>query len=834
MSAPPMPLISDGEVLRALSVYCPWDRFEIRVLTPNGVFSGVFDDAALVAPELARIAASRPTGVYCMPNPLVDSVEVTNHLLRGASIGDAQIARRAWLLLDVDPVRPSKTNATDQEKSAAHRVHTAIYELLTVAHGWPDYILADSGNGHHGLIPTDLPVDSPLVRRLLNALAAKFDTPEAHVDKSVHNPARIWKLPGTRACKASATVDRPQRMARLVQVPAVLQAVTAAQIEEVIEALGGGPLQLEARPKPSPTRPADDAWTAAKEAYKRDKTPSDWPDARPGTCPTCHHNECFKLVRGSSDRWICLSDDHAARSGGCGQPNKSGFGWGGDIIDIHKTQTGKTDVELLREAGYWPDRMADDPVVREIALELQAVQKERAPAKTEKPKKVATSDNEQEGLERGSEVELSEKAAEAFVGPGGVGLVYDEGSFHQWNGQIWDRVHRVAIANRIASWDGALVTPDEDSPGKPRTLMLSQKAIKGSVERLSELQMQERYFGTAPDGVAFRNGFVRVNEFGEVLLEPHQPGQRQRSIIDQDYVPGAVPELYLKHLEACWDGCDDILERARFFGEFIGAALIGIATKFELALVLLGSGSNGKSTALRPIRALFPANAVGSVAIHDWGKEYYRARLVGRRLNIVTEMPDTEIMNSEAVKAIISGEPIEARRPYEPPFEFEAKAAHILAANELPPVRDTSAGQWRRLSILTFPNVFSGDSREIDHSSKLMGELGALAAWAIEAAARLIRRGAYALPKSSDEEVSKWRRETDSVATWLDERCDETSTPFTTAATLYEDYQSWCPKRGSKPVSMTKWGRRMAALGNEKHKGHVGARYHLVLKAAQP
>ena len=53
------------------------------------------------------------------------------------------------------------------------------------------------------------------------------------VDRSVHNPARIWKLYGTWAGKGDSIPERPHRMAKLIETPASMMPVTQEQLEEL-------------------------------------------------------------------------------------------------------------------------------------------------------------------------------------------------------------------------------------------------------------------------------------------------------------------------------------------------------------------------------------------------------------------------------------------------------------------------------------------------------------------------------------------------------------------------------------------------------------------------
>jgi hypothetical protein len=111
------------------------------------------------------------------------------------------------------------------------------------AEGWPEPVLADSGNGYHLLYRIDLPADdafetlpdgqvvkrngetTELVRACLKALAARFDTPEVAIDTGVFDAPRICKLYGTMARKGEPTEDRPHRYSRVVDLPATLDVV---------------------------------------------------------------------------------------------------------------------------------------------------------------------------------------------------------------------------------------------------------------------------------------------------------------------------------------------------------------------------------------------------------------------------------------------------------------------------------------------------------------------------------------------------------------------------------------------------------------------------------
>ena len=137
----------------------------------------------------------------------------------GSLTKDKDIIRRRFLLVDADPIRDALVSSTDAEKAESLTMITTARSFLR-DRGWTDPILADSGNGYHLLYRIDEPVDDgDVIKRCLQALAARFDTDRVKIDTSVHNASRICKFPGTWARKGDSTKDRPHRQSRIIEFP---------------------------------------------------------------------------------------------------------------------------------------------------------------------------------------------------------------------------------------------------------------------------------------------------------------------------------------------------------------------------------------------------------------------------------------------------------------------------------------------------------------------------------------------------------------------------------------------------------------------------------------
>lgn len=254
------------EVRRALGLLFHNSHvFEIRVLDAsnvrcdgrpegrNATFFGFFDSTETAANVVhAALSKADWTGAYVTMNPVRSDLlaRAANRLRqagkKGGSASDVDVPRRRHIVFDFDPVRPAGISSTDDEKAAAqvlaHRVRLYLSGI-----GWPEPIVADSGNGWHLLYAVDLPGDDGgLVKACLEALAARFNSDETKVDTTVFNPARITKLYGTLARKGDHTPERPHRMSRIVEVPDRIENVP----EELLRDLAAQAPQAGEQKKP--------------------------------------------------------------------------------------------------------------------------------------------------------------------------------------------------------------------------------------------------------------------------------------------------------------------------------------------------------------------------------------------------------------------------------------------------------------------------------------------------------------------------------------------------------------------------------------------------------
>ena len=232
------------EIRRAIAFLAPPEGVvEVRALADGATHSGYFDDYESLARAVEALDADPSVaGIYVTLNTVNPALlarranRIKMRLSRkDATTADADIIRRRWLPVDIDPVRPSGVSSTDDEHDAALAAAERIAGYLA-EQGFPSPVRADSGNGAHLLYRIDLPNDAgatALVKGCLATLDALFSNETVTVDTANHNAARIWKLYGTLSRKGDSTPQRPHRRAKILAAPAEIAGVPLERLQHL-------------------------------------------------------------------------------------------------------------------------------------------------------------------------------------------------------------------------------------------------------------------------------------------------------------------------------------------------------------------------------------------------------------------------------------------------------------------------------------------------------------------------------------------------------------------------------------------------------------------------
>lgn len=395
-------------------------------------------------------------------------------------------------------------------------------------------------------------------------------------------------------------------------------------------------------------------------------------------------------------------------------------------------------------------------------------------------------------------------------------VIYDEGGlylYHKKHG-LWGPVTD-DDASRIIQTFAGIPVPHYS---RMAPLKINANDITGTIKLAHDQARKPRFFSEAPVGLSFSNGFVEVSAKG-IEMKPLSKNNLARSGYNCPYDPDAKSLVFLAFLHSIFRDDADRDQKIAFLQELFGASLIQAATRYQKCALLIGDGENGKDTLIDVLQSVFPPGTVSAVAPHKWGQDYTRARLAGIWLNVIGELPESDLDASEAFKSIVVGGEIDARYPYGRVFNFRPVAGHVFAANANMGTPDFSHGFFRRFGVIRFNRTFTAAEKDVGIKERLIAtEMPAIITWLVEGAQRLMARGDYALPPSHYSELAAWRLSADQVAMFLENRTRpiQPGEHGVLADFLYQEFSSWAEENGHKRMTSTKFGTRAKLILKER------------------
>lgn len=412
------------------------------------------------------------------------------------------------------------------------------------------------------------------------------------------------------------------------------------------------------------------------------------------------------------------------------------------------------------------------------------------------------------GLIQGSDLEVARIAVARLEAEGGR-IVHDLDTF--WvcppGEGVWRPDGRYVIEEVVHRLDGV--------PVGRESFKVNSSRVGGVLDLAATLVRSPNFFSNAPIGAAFQNGFLRLLPDGSVVLEPPSASHRAIELLPFAYDAAAPCPLWLHTMAGVFRGDEDAAQKIALLQEYVGCSLLGAVTRWQTCVVLEGPhGNNGKSTILKVLGRLVSNRARASMPPQKWTNEYYVAHLAGALLNLVAEMPRTDIATTEEFKGVVAGDEQTGRHPKGQPFKFHPRAGHIFNCNGLPGTSDQSDAYWRRFLVLTFNRVFRRDEMIADLAEQIIaGELPGVVAWAIAGARRALAGGGLTNPPSSERRKAEWRMASDQVALWVRERLEGAPGEATHADRVYKCFKDWAADNGHRGMSSQKFEERLTQLG---------------------
>lgn len=332
----------------------------------------------------------------------------------------------------------------------------------------------------------------------------------------------------------------------------------------------------------------------------------------------------------------------------------------------------------------------------------------------------------------------------------------------------------------------------------------NQKEVQHYLSVMAELKQQ-----SDPALIAFKNGVLDVRTM--VL----------RDFEETDVIPNLIPHDWDENAE-CADvdnvllkmacGESDILESLM---EVFGMCMYR-SSEFTQSAILLGEGSNGKSTYIRMIQALLGKENISSLDMSMLGKQFHTGQLAGKLANLGDDISN-EFQRGDLLavfKKVVDGNRIYADVKGIEGFEFEPYTMLVFSANEFPRLADYTDGMLRRIFPIEFNAKFSKTDADYDPriSKKITTEKACqrMALLGVMGLQQVFENNGFTPNTASSRRVEEIKADNNTVLSWaLESQWTTETLNGAEGLTLYKRYKQWCDECGFQAVSRTKFTRNM-------------------------
>lgn len=427
-------------------------------------------------------------------------------------------------------------------------------------------------------------------------------------------------------------------------------------------------------------------------------------------------------------------------------------------------------------------------------------------------------------------------------------FVHKAGYWLIWCHKRWRRCEKgeeleaaKEVAKELVKHAADLLGDDQDK-AKRLIREATQASMRPRLEAMLKLAASERgmcatpdQLDAHPDMLGVKNGMVNLR-MG--WLQPNEPGMLITRHCAVNYDQAADCPRWLRFLDEVFVNEDGTPDRKTIDAVqiLLGLTLTGEIGE-EIIIFCVGFGANGKSIFGNTISSILgeyaktaPTSLLAARRTDDHAARPDMAMLPGTRLVSVNELPGGMFLDEVVAKQLAGREPIAARHLYGEYFTFDPAFTPWVRTNHKPIVKGDDDGIWRRIVILPFRRKFDRHEQDPFLETKLMAEREGILAWIIEGAVKYYRDGLRLSP-AMKRETAQYRKESDLLGEFLDERTESDPAERIEQSHLFRIWRFWCEETGVQPGSKKTFTQRLVERGfpsaksNGKH-FYSGLKHH--------
>ena len=322
-----------------------------------------------------------------------------------------------------------------------------------------------------------------------------------------------------------------------------------------------------------------------------------------------------------------------------------------------------------------------------------------------------------------------QEAFEALYQPTGPWVCLN-GDLHRWNGKYYERSPEEVEIAKIARFleNHVVYVKDKESGDEIPTTKYATPYYANQVLAWAKSKASCDLRNVNPaGGLNLANGYLEITWDGRTPrweLKPHSPKRIFTFCSRAEYRPDADPTACDRMLD-----CLDPAAREIFLRSI--AASLDLATvrrhlgRTIRALLLQGTGSNGKDTLREVTAELYGRTGMASTSFADWmqydsGRKFPIAKLEGARISWSPEnYSSTKLDQLQALKQAITGDTLSFEGKGKDEKEGVSQAIFLFNINDPPQISGALEAIKSRYSIIRFEKTFS------DHPIAAMNQLRA-------------------------------------------------------------------------------------------------------------
>jgi putative DNA primase/helicase len=262
------------------------------------------------------------------------------------------------------------------------------------------------------------------------------------------------------------------------------------------------------------------------------------------------------------------------------------------------------------------------------------------------------------------------------------------------------------------------------------------------------------------------------------------------------YDPTAkYPSLFVKSLGEWLQTPQNIITAV----ESMANILTANRKNFEVTIINLGRGSNGKTRFLNLIIGIFGQENGCDVSIHDMQyHKYALSDLDGKLFNIHDDISNKELNDMGNFKRSVSGSIMTAEQKNKPRFSIKPFAKHFYSTNEMPKITDDSDGTFRRIYPIKWDNQFLPGINRIEDIDKIIleKEKSGIFNILLQNYKSLLRQNGFRYKQSIESVRTLIKQESDKIQEFIDTCLIKQEGKYITKDDLFQKITEWYKFKG--------------------------------------